>query len=127
MWTAIQIATAPQALLAPTACLLELSAAEDVSFSAQDKREVAYLMLATLAALVTLLMFILGIFVMKRIGARLRSHRIGGEPTTYVDTWSQYRLSEDEIAAATAEDESQSTRHDTQDDEDHDASEGETR
>jgi hypothetical protein len=75
------------------------------SISDADRRNVAYLMMATLAALLTLVIFIVGVFVVKRLGMRLKNFRVGGEPTPYVDTWSQYRLSEEEIAAATADDE----------------------
>lgn len=88
-----------------------LSITTTPELSPEDQREVSYLMLATLAAMVTLMIFVLGVFIMRRMGARLRRMRVGGEPTPYVDTWSQYRLSEDEIEAATAENESDSNEN----------------
>lgn len=118
MWLVTRLATAEAAIL--------LTAASGATITQAERREVAYLMLATLAALVTLVIFILGIFIVKRMGARLRSLRVGGEPTTYVDSWSQYRVSDDEIKAATAEDESNLSRDDERRS-DNDTPDGDTR
>jgi len=103
MWLVNQlVTTCSGGLPAPVGIVLDVNAA---TLSDEDRRQVAYLMLATLAALVTLVVFVLGVFIVKRMGARLRSQRVGGQPTKYVDSWSQYRLSDEEIDAATAEDE----------------------
>lgn len=62
--------------------------------------EAAYLLLLILLILLLLIVFGVGIFIMLRIGSRLKQ-REPAQPTEYTDAWSQYRLTEEEVAAAT--------------------------
>ena len=50
-----------------------------------------------------LLLFVVGSYLVIRIGHIIRTP-VGGKPTPYVDAWQSYRVTEEEIAAATAED-----------------------
>ena len=73
------------------------------TITAGERRELAYLMYATLVALFLLIVFLVAVMIVKRFGARLRQAKVGGQQTHYVDAWGQYRLSEDDIARATEE------------------------
>lgn len=76
-----------------------------------DVRQRLGLLLATLmAAALALAAFVIGSYMMIRIGRALISRDVGGAPTRYVDAWANYRLSDDEIEAATQE------RHEGDDD-----------
>jgi hypothetical protein len=48
------------------------------------------------------LAFLVGSYVMVRVGRRVLSHREPPRRSEYVDAWSNYRLSQDEIDTATA-------------------------
>ena len=47
-------------------------------------------------------LFLVGTYFLLRAGRAARTP-VGGTPTRYVDAWAQYRLTDEEIAAATAE------------------------
>ncbi|MCG3127876.1 MAG: hypothetical protein CHACPFDD_02748 [Phycisphaerae bacterium] len=69
-----------------------------------DVRQRLGLLLATLmAAALALAAFVIGSYMVIRIGRTLISRDVGGAPTRYVDAWSNYRISDDEIHAATHE------------------------
>jgi hypothetical protein len=48
------------------------------------------------------LAFLLGSYLMVRIGRRVLDRKQAAQRTAYVDAWSNYRLSQDEIDTATA-------------------------
>ena len=56
-----------------------------------------------LAAILLILIFVVGSYLLIRIGRSVAQKRVGGKPTEYVDAWSRYRLTEEEIEAATRE------------------------
>ena len=66
-------------------------------------RSATLLTIALVSALLILL-FSVGAYLVIRAGQLVARERVGGEPTAYVDVWSRYRLSEEQIAAATDED-----------------------
>jgi hypothetical protein len=70
--------------------------------SGAARRSVTLLTVALVSALLILL-FSIGAYLVIRVGQFVARERIGGEPTAYVDVWSHYRVSEEEIAAATDE------------------------
>ena len=65
--------------------------------------ELSLLLLITLGAVLLILIFIVGAYLFIRTGRLVSHKRVGGKPTDYVDVWSSYRLSEDQIDAATEE------------------------
>ncbi len=71
-----------------------------------------------LAAVLLVLVFAIGSYLLIRIGRAITYKRIGGQPTKYVDAWGNYRLTDEQIAAAT--DESDSASDGERDDADQD-------
>lgn len=61
------------------------------------------LLMVLLGSTLVLLLFVIACYLMMRLG-RAVSTPIAGAPTEYVDVWQKYRLTEDEITAATMED-----------------------
>ncbi|GEM_PF-1097769 len=69
-----------------------------------DVRRLAALLTILLVSALLALLFVIGTYVLLRVGRWVARSRLGGSPTPYVDAWSRYRLTEDQISAATAED-----------------------
>jgi len=65
------------------------------------KRLVLLLTILLISCLLVLL-FVVGSYLLIRIGRFVRKP-VAGKPTEYVDAWQQYRLTDEQIAAATAE------------------------
>ncbi len=68
-----------------------------------EVRRLMYRMAVLLAALLLILIFVVGSYLLIRIGRAITRKPVGGQPTEYVDAWSRYRLSDEEIARATNE------------------------
>ncbi len=68
-----------------------------------ELKRMSALLVILFTALLLILFFVISAYAILRIGRTLSESRVGGKPTEYVDAWSRYRLSEEEIAAATAE------------------------
>ena len=66
-------------------------------------RRTAYALAVLLVALLLVLLFVVGAYLSLRLGRLVVEHRVGGKPTPYFDAWSQYRLTDDQIAEATRE------------------------
>lgn len=66
------------------------------------RKAATILVVASISALLILL-FVLGAYLVIRIGHYLAQQRVGGKPTEYVDAWGSYRLTDEQIAAATTE------------------------
>jgi hypothetical protein len=69
---------------------------------AENRRALTFLIMVSISALL-ILMFVLGAYLVIRVGHFLARERVGGKPTPYVDAWGSYRLTDEQIAAATAE------------------------
>jgi len=69
----------------------------------EGRRAATFLLIVSISVLLAL-MAALGAYVVIRYGQRLARQKVGGQPTEYVDAWGHYRLSDEEISAATAED-----------------------
>ena len=83
-----------------------LSDGEDQPGSAEmtpESRRTIYRLAASLAALLLLTLFLVGVYLLTRIGRSLKRPSVGGKSTEYTDAWSNYRLSEEEIDQATYE------------------------
>lgn len=68
----------------------------------EGRKVVSYLIIGSISALLILL-FVLGAYLVIRVGHLVARERIGGKPTEYVDAWGSYRLTDEQISAATAE------------------------
>lgn len=60
------------------------------------------LLLILLVSALLILLFVIGAYLVIRVGRIVRTP-VGGRPTEYVDAWQSYRLTEEQIAAATSE------------------------
>ena len=70
-----------------------------------ETRRLAHLTLLLTILLISvllILLFVIGCYLVIRVGRYVRSP-ISGQPTTYVDAWQNYRLTDEQIEAATAE------------------------
>ncbi|MFH1747385.1 MAG: hypothetical protein ABIG44_10120 [Planctomycetota bacterium] len=56
-----------------------------------------------LGSALLILFFVIGSYLLIRVGRMVTRKEVGGEPTEYVDAWSHYRLSDEQIEAATSE------------------------
>lgn len=68
-------------------------------------RNVSVMLTILLISALLILLFVIGAYLLIRVGrivARTRT-RVGGKPTEYVDAWRSYRLTDEQIAAATRE------------------------
>jgi hypothetical protein len=70
---------------------------------APEFNDALYLMTASLAAILLLVLFMVAVYFVLRIGRQLRKTEVGGNASEYHDAWSEYRLSDEQIAAATSE------------------------
>jgi hypothetical protein len=61
------------------------------------------LLIITLGSILLIRLFVVGAYLLIRTGRSLSQRRLGGRPTEYVDAWSQYRLSEEQIQSALPE------------------------
>lgn len=80
-----------------------------------EKRRIARqmaLLLMLLASTLLILLFVIGAYLVIRIGRIVRTP-VGGRPTEYVDAWRSYRLTEEQIAAATTEPPTEEDENDT--------------
>lgn len=66
-------------------------------------RKLTLLLAVVLCAILLILMFVVGAYLLLRVGREVAHRRVGGQPTQYVDAWSRYRLSAEQIEAATRE------------------------
>jgi hypothetical protein len=69
-----------------------------------EARWLATLLTLLLISALLILLFVLGAYLIIRIGQFVARERVGGTPTAYVDAWQKYRLTDEQIAAATSED-----------------------
>ena len=68
------------------------------------RHKLAVLLVVMLGAVLLIMLFVIGSYLFMRIGREVSRKPVGGEPTEYSDAWSGYRVSDEEIAAATQED-----------------------
>jgi len=68
-------------------------------------QQLIILLTILLVSALLILLFVVGSYLLIRIGRLVAHNPLGGKPTPYVDAWSGYRLTDEQIAAATAEQE----------------------
>jgi ABC-type uncharacterized transport system fused permease/ATPase subunit len=81
-------------------------AAERIVTSEQgfnEARRLGALMILMLVAMLLILLFVIGSYLLIRIGREITRKSEQHKPTKYVDAWSQYRLTDEQIAEATQE------------------------
>jgi hypothetical protein len=77
---------------------------DEAAQAAAETRRLITLLTVLLISALLILLFVLGAYLVIRLGQYVARDKVGGKPTEYVDAWRQYRLSDDDISAATAED-----------------------
>jgi hypothetical protein len=70
------------------------------------RRELSVLLVVMLGSVLLILLFVIGAYLLIRVGRAVSQKGVGGQPTEYTDAWSRYRLSQEEIEAATREERS---------------------
>jgi len=50
-----------------------------------------------------ILLFVIGAYLVIRVGQFVAREQVGGKTTAYVDAWQNYRLTDEQISAATEE------------------------
>jgi len=68
-----------------------------------EVKRLSYTLALLLVAVLLILAFVVGAYLVIRVGRLLTRDSVGGQPTHYVDAWSQYRVTDDQIDAATEE------------------------
>ncbi len=67
-------------------------------------RSLMRLVTTLLISISLILLFVVGAYLLINIGRLITRERVGGKPTQYVDVWGNYRLTDEQISAATSED-----------------------
>jgi hypothetical protein len=67
------------------------------------RAQLTVLLAVLLATSLVILVFAIGAYLLLRAGQTLSQQRLGARPSTYVDAWSQYRLTDEQISNATQE------------------------
>ena len=80
-----------------------ITSEEEAERLAADARRLATLLTLLLISALLILLFVLGAYLVIRVGQSVARERVGGEATTYVDAWQNYRLTDEQISAATEE------------------------
>jgi hypothetical protein len=85
-----------------TDALPEDPLAADPQAELQQVKRLILLLTILLISCLLILLFVVGSYLLIRVGRFVRQP-VAGKPTEYVDAWQQYRLTDEQIAAATAE------------------------
>ena len=80
-----------------------LTAADAAAEETHRVARFSYMLAMLLISALLILLFVIGCYLVIFAGRILRKP-VAGKVTEYVDVWQQYRLTEEQIAAATAED-----------------------
>ena len=81
-----------------------ISSDEESARLAADAQRLVTLLTILLMSALLILLFVLGSYLVIRVGQFVARERVGGKPTRYVDAWQSYRLTDEQISAATADD-----------------------
>jgi hypothetical protein len=79
-------------------------AVDDDALRAIASQRLVTLLTILLISALLILLFVLGAYLLINVGRFVARDRVGGKPTHYVDAWRNYRLTDEEISAATRED-----------------------
>lgn len=74
-----------------------------IELEAGDIRRLGALLAVMLLATIALLAFIVGAYLVMRVGRTLVARNVGGAPTEYVDAWARYRMPDERIAELTSD------------------------
>lgn len=88
----------------PPAIILSASD-EEAAAQLEQARQLPVLLTVLLISALFILLFVLGAYLLIRVGRIVARPRTpdGGHHTPYVDAWTNYRLTEEQISAATSE------------------------
>jgi hypothetical protein len=87
----------------PPAPLGSISNESDAERALADSRRLVTLLTLLLISALFALLFVVGAYLVIRVGQFVAHDRVGGKTTAYVDAWQNYRLTDEQIAAATEE------------------------
>jgi hypothetical protein len=91
------------ALVRPSAAFAPFTDGDEGLTRIHQGRRLSAILAVLLMSLLAILAFLVGAYLLIRIGRALVQKRVGGEPTQYVDIWSRYRISEQQIDDLTRE------------------------
>ena len=80
-----------------------ISNASEAERALADSRRLVTLLTLLLISALFALLFVVGAYLVIRVGQFVARDRVGGKTTAYVDAWQNYRLTDEQIAAATEE------------------------
>ena len=76
---------------------------EEADRALADSRRLVTLLTLLLISALLILLFVVGAYLVIRVGQFVARDRLGGKTTAYVDAWQNYRLTDEQISAATEE------------------------
>jgi hypothetical protein len=76
---------------------------EDFSVQFVEQQRLVTLLTILLISALLILLFVVGAYLLINVGRFVARERVGGRTTTYVDAWREYRLTDEQISAATHE------------------------
>ncbi len=97
----VYVFAAQRALLPRTQTI---SGTEEEARLALETRRGMVMLTVLLVSALLILLFVVGAYLVIRMGQLVSRPRVGGKPTEYVDAWRHYRLTDEQILAATDED-----------------------
>ncbi|TWT42178.1 hypothetical protein RAS1_33080 [Phycisphaerae bacterium RAS1] len=77
----------------------------EVAMQRLQAKRLSIMLLLMFGAMLLILVFVIGSYLLIRAGKVVTERRVGGEPTEYVDAWAKYRVTDEQIADATGPDE----------------------
>lgn len=80
-----------------------LSNEEEAARATAEARRHATLLTILLISALLILLFVVGAYLVIRVGQLVARERVGGKPTAYVDVWGSYRLTDEQIERAVGE------------------------
>lgn len=81
-----------------------IASEEEIERAVAEAKRLATLLTILLVSALLILLYIIGAYLVIRVGQAVSRQAVGGRPTRYVDAWAGYRLTDEEISAATTED-----------------------
>ncbi|MEW6197858.1 MAG: hypothetical protein AB1601_04235 [Planctomycetota bacterium] len=81
-----------------------ITSEEELERAAAEARRLATLLTILLISGLLILLYVIGAYLVIRVGQAVSRQKVGGRATRYVDAWAGYRLTDEEISAATTED-----------------------
>lgn len=82
----------------------DIASDQEAAIATREARRLVVLLTILLGSALLILLFVVGAYLLIRVGHYVSRDRLGGHPTQYVDVWQNYRLSDEQISAFTTDD-----------------------